>query len=948
MPQARRVGGILSIVLLLTSAPAWGALAMDVTVWTNRSASGTTITSPPLSTASDSELLLAFVATDGTSAGMTVTSVTGGSLTWELVRRTNAQLGTAEVWRAFAPTKLTNVTVSANLSQRVAASMTVISFTGIDTSGTNGSGAIGAIGAGAASSGAPAASLVTTRNNSWVFGVGVDWDSAIGRTVPSDQILVNQYLATVGDTYWVQRQNAPTAAKGTTVTINATAPTSDRYNLAIVEVLPTPPANTFTVAGTISPAQGGNGAVVRLGTSPIRTTTVDTFGRYSFTGVDNGVYPVTPTKSGFMFTPASRSVTVNGGDVPGVNFTAALQAQTLNYPDLSVIMPTAQGQMSIVGSGSARMLQYTHETFNGGSGPLVIQPTYNPAAGSYQGVQYVYAFSEGTWTLEQQIPIAGAFVFHPAHGHFHFPLATYGLFSVAPNGGVGDLVVMSQKIGFCINDSFIWDPTLPNAGALGNLGPCTDPTTLRGLDIGAVDEYDQTDPDQNISLANVPDGTYWLRVVVDPNNFLAESDKSNNETDVLLTISGNTVAAHQVMSPILAPPPGIMLATPSDGSAASGVVSLTANPTAGTPVQFLIDGQALGGSVPSPYTLAWDTRMVPDGSHWVAVQTTDPATGITGTSAVARVTVSNAGTHAPVVTITSPEAGTTVSASITVAATVAGGAPITGVQLYVDDVPLGAPLTSPPFLMLWDTRTSSDGPHTVTASATDSFALTGTSAPVAVTVDNSHPPLTITIDALAFADSSDTMTTTAFSTTTDAALLVAFVGYDGPTGTQQTAVVTGAGLTWTLMQRSNVQFGTAEIWAAKATGVLTNATVTSQPGVRGFHGSLVVVAFANAAGVGIVGQTSAPSGAPDIFLPGVAAGNWVFAVGNDWDRAVPRTPMTGQYLVHQRVDTTVGDTFWVQATTASSTASGIVTIHDTAPTTDQWNYAAAEIVAARQ
>lgn len=58
-------------------------------------------------------------------------------------------------------------------------------------------------------------------------------------------------------------------------------------------------------------------------------------------------------------------------------------------------------------------------------------------------------------------------------------------------------------------------------------------------------------------------------------------------------------------------------------------------------------------------------------------------------------------------------------------------------------------------------------------------------------------------------------------------------------------------------------------------------------------------------------------------------------------------PVTGQFLVHQRVDTTVGDTFWVQATTAPSTASGIVTIHDTAPTTDEWNYAAVEIVATR-
>jgi hypothetical protein len=52
--------------------------------------------------------------------------------------------------------------------------------------------------------------------------------------------------------------------------------------------------------------------------------------------------------------------------------------------------------------------------------------------------------------------------------------------------------------------------------------------------------------------------------------------------------------------------------------------------------------------------------------------------------------------------------------------------------------------------------------------------------------------------------------------------------------------------------------------------------------------------------------------------------------------------------VHQYVDTQVGDTFWVQSTAAPSTGIELVTIHDTAPTDDQWNYAAVEIVATRQ
>jgi hypothetical protein len=215
-------------------------LAIDKTVSTDRSSNGSTIASPAFTTSAGNELLLAFVSADAPNSGTntTVSSIAGGGLTWVLVRRTNAQRGTAEVWRAFAPAVLTNATVTATLSRSTAASITVVTFTGVDTTGTSGSGAIGANASGSAASGAPTASLTTTRNNSWVFGVGTDWDNATARTVPSNQAMVHQYLATIGDTYWVQRQASPTPTSGTVVTINDTAPTGDRYNLTIVEVLP--------------------------------------------------------------------------------------------------------------------------------------------------------------------------------------------------------------------------------------------------------------------------------------------------------------------------------------------------------------------------------------------------------------------------------------------------------------------------------------------------------------------------------------------------------------------------------------------------------------------------------------------------------------------------------------------------------------------------------------
>jgi hypothetical protein len=215
------------------------ALGRDVTVFTDAASASTTVKSPAFTTTSANELLLAFITGDYLSgANTTVTGVTGGGLTWVLVARANTQSGNSEIWRALATTPLSNVTVTATLSQSVVSSITVMSFTGVNTSGTNGSGAIGATKTANAKSGAPTASLVTTQNNSLVVGVGNDYDNAIARTVGSGQTMIHQYLTPSGDTYWVQIRSATTPAAGTTVTVNDTAPTTDRYNLAICEILP--------------------------------------------------------------------------------------------------------------------------------------------------------------------------------------------------------------------------------------------------------------------------------------------------------------------------------------------------------------------------------------------------------------------------------------------------------------------------------------------------------------------------------------------------------------------------------------------------------------------------------------------------------------------------------------------------------------------------------------
>lgn len=62
------------------------------------------------------------------------------------------------------------------------------------------------------------------------------------------------------------------------------------------------------------------------------TTVTDSTGNYSFDGLALGSYTITPSKSGYTFSPLSSAKTINVGSISGVNFTVGIVAAngTLN------------------------------------------------------------------------------------------------------------------------------------------------------------------------------------------------------------------------------------------------------------------------------------------------------------------------------------------------------------------------------------------------------------------------------------------------------------------------------------------------------------------------------------------------------------------------------------------------------------------------------------------
>ena len=205
------------------------------------------------------------------------------------------------------------------------------------------------------------------------------------------------------------------------------------------------------------------------------------------------------------------------------------------------------------------------------------------------------------------------------------------------------------------------------------------------------------------------------------------------------------------------------------------------------------------------------------------------------------------------------------------------------------------------------------------------------------------PPTALTAGPVIVASGNTSVETAPFNTEAGD-LLVAFVSSSAIGGIQESMIVTGGGLTWALVSRANSENGVSEIRMATSPTALTGIRVISNQSTSTHDLMLVVAIFRGSGGIGASAVASAPNGAPSVSLTTTKAGSFVYAVGNDWNGAVPRTLGPGQTMI-QEVLGINGDTFWVQRLTSPTGGAGsLVTVDDTAPDDHTWNFAAVEIV----
>jgi len=172
--------------------------------------------------------------------------------------------------------------------------------------------------------------------------------------------------------------------------------------------------------------------------------------------------------------------------------------------------------------------------------------------------------------------------------------------------------------------------------------------------------------------------------------------------------------------------PTVAITSPSDNSAASGVVRVAVSATDASGIADVVlslDGQPFATDTLSPYMFAVETRSLVRGTHTLSCVATD-AFGNASTPATVRINVGASGpdTVPPQVVINFPVTGTTAVNTIAIQATATDNDRLSRVEWLVDGAVRAMGNLSGTNQVVnytWDARSAARGSHTITVRITD-------------------------------------------------------------------------------------------------------------------------------------------------------------------------------------------------------------------------------------
>jgi hypothetical protein len=211
-------------------------------------------------------------------------------------------------------------------------------------------------------------------------------------------------------------------------------------------------------------------------------------------------------------------------------------------------------------------LIFSTRTWNSGDGPLeLVAGETNSGEGKQNVYQRVYLSDGGYYDR-----LAGTFVWHPDHDHFHFE--DYARYSLQPVNASGLSERIGSKVSFCVMDTDAVNLNLPSAPHSPIYSVCG--KKIQGMSVGWGDTYGRNLPGQLIDVTGLPDGDYKLVIEADPKNRLIELNEGNNTSCMLIHLNVSSQSLVVLDPNSCTTPPTVSGISPNSASRGS-VVSAT-------------------------------------------------------------------------------------------------------------------------------------------------------------------------------------------------------------------------------------------------------------------------------------------------------------------------------------------------------------------------------------
>jgi hypothetical protein len=206
-----------------------------------------------------------------------------------------------------------------------------------------------------------------------------------------------------------------------------------------------------------------------------------------------------------------------------------------------------------VGKHGRRVVRFSNEVVNVGSGPLELRPRIGDCnrngnlGDDRTSYQRIYRDADGDGRFARSVDVrfrtrpAGCTRFHPAHKHWHFEaLAEYALYELQAPGSTGRFVVAGKKVSSCVLDTKRRLAKAPGSPRRKFYGSCRR-DSVGGISIGWGDIYGSRISGQELDISTLADDAYCLVSRADPENRLLESNERNNVRTTRIVLRGEAI-----------------------------------------------------------------------------------------------------------------------------------------------------------------------------------------------------------------------------------------------------------------------------------------------------------------------------------------------------------------------------------------------------------------------